>query len=117
MVVYVDASPREPEWGPLEQLAGALSTAPDAPDIDPGDFMYMTKMADRKGNALHLYKHIDTRRYLNLDDAGHAHEFVRVATLRHTDELAGVYRLARDLRVALDHLELDSELVRRWHEP
>ena len=44
------------EWTPLEQLLG-----PELCEL----FMYMGRSAE-----IYLYKHIDTRRYLNLDADG-----------------------------------------------
>ena len=37
--------------------------------FDPDDFMIMYRVDDRHG-SITLYKHIDTRRYLNADDQG-----------------------------------------------
>jgi hypothetical protein len=44
------------EWTPLEQMLG--------PELCE-QFMYMGRSGE-----IYLYKHIDTRRYLNLDAAG-----------------------------------------------
>jgi hypothetical protein len=44
------------EWTPLERMLG-----PDLCEL----FMYMGRAGE-----IYLYKHIDTRRYLNLDAAG-----------------------------------------------
>lgn len=55
-----------PDWRPLEAFARAV------PAIVPGEFMWMgVDLAD--GRAVHLYKHGATRRYISLDDAGHAY--------------------------------------------
>lgn len=37
--------------------------------------MYMGLAPNKRGLRIQLYKHRDTRRYLNLDDAGHAYEY------------------------------------------
>lgn len=64
-------------FGPLERFA-ALAAAAGQP-IHPYAFMFMGTRS-REGNwtpekdgRIHLYKHVDTRRYLNLDDSGHAY--------------------------------------------
>jgi hypothetical protein len=51
--------------------------------------------------AIHLYKHIDSRRYINLDDAGHAYAFVRLVPSRERAGPAALYRPCRDLIAAL----------------
>jgi hypothetical protein len=55
------------KWQPLERTLGAVGCA---------DFMFMGTI-EQDGTTIYLYKHQDTRRYLNLDDAaGNAWEFV-----------------------------------------
>ena len=49
-----------PDWLPLEALIGD--------ELAP-DFMYMGTEETPVG-TIHSYKHIDTRRYLHLDDEG-----------------------------------------------
>jgi hypothetical protein len=44
------------EWEPLERMLGPYLCA---------QFMFMGRSAD-----IHFYKHIDTRRYLNVDSTG-----------------------------------------------
>ena len=71
-----------PNWKPLEDKLGAGCQ----------EFMFM----GRTGN-LNLYKHILTRRYLNLDDSGNCY----------------VYREGRyepaDLRVQITSIEAENE--------
>lgn len=77
----------EPDWEPLLKLVG---------EIGASDFMWMHEEALEDGRSVHAYKHIDTRRYLHLDDRGNA--FV------YTD--AGKYRpfpVAELLELVLPH--------------
>jgi len=38
-------------------------------------FMYMATVAGPDATPVRLFKHNDTRRYLNLDEAGHAYRY------------------------------------------
>jgi len=42
---------------------------------DTGDFMWMGRCELADGPIVHLYKHIDSRRYLNLDHAGFSYRY------------------------------------------
>ena len=86
---------REPDWRPLEALARICRVHPRLPDLDPGKFTYMGRFADRSGLPILLYKHTLTRRYLNVDHAGHAY--------RYTPAPGGAerYRAIRDLASVL----------------
>ena len=57
--------PDTPNWTPLEQLVG-ISRCPQ--------FMAMGEIT-QDGITIHLYKHIRTRRYLNLDGHGGTYRF------------------------------------------
>lgn len=59
----------ECDFFPLDQFARIAKMA--GHDLDIEDFMFMGR-ADR---GIHLYKHANTRRYLNLDSSGHAFKF------------------------------------------
>lgn len=61
----------EPRWEPLEQLARLCQSHPLLPDLDADDFMYMGRLVCPGRPPILQYKHIFTRRYLNLDHAGH----------------------------------------------
>jgi hypothetical protein len=56
-----------PCWGPLERAVG-LELA--------GGFMWMYEIETTSRGRLQAYKHIDTRRYLHLDDHGRAYEYI-----------------------------------------
>jgi hypothetical protein len=90
-----DEHTREPDWRPLEALARICRAHPELPDLDPGAFMYMGRYDEPDRVPILLYKHTLTRRYLNVDPAGHAY--------RYTPSPAGAgrYEPIRDLGSAL----------------
>jgi hypothetical protein len=101
--------PDEPEWAPLEAVALVSRLTSDLPSFHPGEFMYMYMVRNpAKRLRIHLYKHIDTRRYLNLDDGGRAYEYVDAATDDELDDndFGGYYRPHRDLAEAVMGLGL-----------
>jgi hypothetical protein len=55
----------EPIWKPLEDKIGAANCEA---------YMYMGSAAERA--IIHLYKHRDSRRYLNLDESGQCYIYV-----------------------------------------
>jgi ABC-type uncharacterized transport system ATPase component len=97
----------EPVWAPLEAVARIARKSANLPSFHEGEFMYMAAVHnERKGLTIHLYKHIDTRRYLNLDDAGHAYAY----RYRADDSLGGLsggrYQRYRNLIDALAGADL-----------
>lgn len=62
-VTWTLAPPSAPNWAPLE--LAALDQCPY--------FMHMCRLTGTDGRTVEQYKHIDTRRYLNLDDSGRAY--------------------------------------------
>ena len=62
-----------PNWRPLEKLADAAAGC--AVRLNPDDFIWMGPNAGPVGVELERYKHYETRRYLNVDQAGHAYRF------------------------------------------
>lgn len=56
----------EPEWRPLLDAVGEKVT---------GDFMWMFEVELSNGTRLQAYKHVDSRRYVHLDDGGAAFVF------------------------------------------
>jgi hypothetical protein len=94
--------PEEPDWRPLIGVA-RLSRASDAlPSLDEHKFMYMAAASSRH-DALrnHLYKHRESRRYLNLDDGGHAYQYCGLLAGEEAAGRGGTYRLHRSLAAAL----------------
>jgi hypothetical protein len=106
-----DEHTRESDWRPLEALARICRVHPTLPDLDPGEFMYMGRFADRSGVPILLYKHTLTRRYLNVDHAGHAY--------RYTPSPAGAqrYEPIRDLGSALAWVQGASTTPPAAHRP
>jgi len=65
---YREVNDDVPDWGPLQAIAQRTAQRADLPTIEVGDFMWMCEMASADDGApLHLYKHIESRRYLNID--------------------------------------------------
>ena len=64
-----------PVWGPLEAVARVARSRAELPAFHECEFMYMATVCARKHLCIHLYKHIDTRCYLNLDNDGRAYAY------------------------------------------
>jgi hypothetical protein len=90
-------------WAPLERVARLVVGVPAYQFFDVDDFMLIVRLVRPPRPAITLYKHRETRRYLNLDDAGHAYRYVPP---RDDSKSNGRYVAHRDLREALDHLRL-----------
>ena len=65
---------REHDWKALERFAD-LATRAGHP-VAADDFMWMGAAEFHDGRVIHSYKHVDTRRYLHLDDSGHTYRFL-----------------------------------------
>lgn len=78
--------------------------------FDPDDFMMMSRVDDRHG-SITLYKHIDTRRYLNADDQGGTYWYAPGSIVR---ERRGDYVPHESLQDAFEELCL-WELL--WMRP
>jgi hypothetical protein len=100
--------PAEAEWRPLEGVAYLTRQSDELPSFHEDEFMYMGAVWNaRKRLLIHLYKHRDTRRYLNLDDGGHGYKFCAPSPEDAKDDLAGgTYRLHRSLSDAVANLDL-----------
>jgi hypothetical protein len=97
--------PIDPAWiEPLEAVASAIAGDPLYRFFDTDDFMIMARLIRRPRPSIVLYKHYYTRRYLNLDDAGHAYRYIGARDANSQSD--GRYVAHKDLRVALNHLEL-----------
>jgi hypothetical protein len=90
-------------WAPLEGVARAVRGRECYQFFDIGDFMLMGREIRSPRPSVVLYKHYYTRRYLNLDDAGHAY---RYAVPRSKPDGPGRYLRHKGLSDALDHLDL-----------
>src|SRR5690606_31736762 len=96
----------DPNWEPLERVSLLARQSPDLPSFHPGEFMYMCRLAAPRQVRIHLYKHYDLRRYINLDDDGHAYQFLG-SVPDCPDDSGGLYRRHRSLVDAIDDLELE----------
>lgn len=98
----------DPVWGPLEAVARIARTTPTLPSFHEGEFMYMAAVRGaRQRVTVHLYKHVDTREYLNLDDVGHAYAY-RYRPSDALDGLAGGrYQRYRSLVDAVNAVDLE----------
>ena len=83
---------REHDWTALERFADLAKRSGLA--IAADDFMWMGAAEFNDGRTVHSYKHVDTRRYLHLDESGHAYRFLARAD-------GGQYRLLVDPRQAI----------------
>jgi hypothetical protein len=98
-----------PVWEPLELLARQVGQAQDLPCFHPAEFMYMVAVRNQRlGLRIHLYKHRDTRCYLNLDEAGHAYAYQPSGDDGRSDRanFGGRYRRYRSLADALHDVDL-----------
>jgi hypothetical protein len=93
-------------WEPLEAVARLSCVSPELPPFHADEFMYMYRVvaARKRGLRIHLYKHIDTRRYLNLDDGGHAYEYCG-SNRGENPVFGGRYRLLPSLLDAVERLD------------
>ncbi len=97
----------DPVWEPLEHLAATVRQRPELPQFHPSEFMYMAAVhGGRPRVTIHLFKHIDTRRYLNVDDAGHAYAYQFRQSDPDTMDTGGRYRRYRSIVDALEAADL-----------
>lgn len=87
---------------PLHQVERAVAGLPQAKFFDVNDFMIMMRLEDEEG-AITLYKHIDTRAYLNADEQGRVYQYVPGHDQRQGRRCDHVPTTLRD---ALDDLRL-----------
>jgi hypothetical protein len=99
--------PDEAVWGPLEAVARLARATPELPSFHEGEFMHMAVVRNaRKKLAIHLYKHIDTRCYLNLDEGGHGYAYRGSASDVFDPSSGGRYQRYRSLLDAIEHIQL-----------
>jgi len=99
--------PDDTEWGPLEAVARLARASRELPSFHEGEFMYMACATNkRKRLRIHLYKHIDTRLYLNLDDGGHGYRYC--GPVPNCSDLwsAGRYRLHASIEDAIEGAQI-----------
>jgi hypothetical protein len=93
-------------FAPLRLVAQKLRTSSVPADafFDPDDFMLMSWCVGERPSGVHLFKHVDTRHYLNLDADGVPYRYVPPATDDPDDE--GSYVRHTSLRDAVDAVGL-----------
>lgn len=103
LVFPFEDRPLDSSWtAPVEGVARIAIADPRYEFFDLSDFMIMARVLRRPRPSIVLYKHYYTRRYINLDDDGHAYRYGAPRSLAGD----GRYVRHRDLWQALDHLEL-----------
>jgi hypothetical protein len=97
--------PVEAVWQPLEAVARVARSSARLPQFHELEFMFMGTVSNAyKRLDVHLYKHVDTRRYLNLDVAGHAYAYLGPVSPAVDTMIGGRYRRFRSLHDAIDHV-------------
>jgi hypothetical protein len=97
--------PVETVWQPLEAVARVARSSTHLPPFHEGEFMFMGTVSNaRKRLEIHLYKHVDTRRYLNLDVGGHAYAYLGPASPEVDATTGGRYRRYRSLSDAMNQV-------------
>jgi hypothetical protein len=105
-----------PWCAPLHMVERVVGAHPDGRHFDVDDFMICGKLLRRRPPDIFLYKHGVTRRYLNVDDAGHTYRYYPPRGERGN----GQYRRHRDLTAAIDALDLwmmSNSAGTAWTEP
>ena len=112
----------DPDWAPLERIALLARRSSALPSFHEGEFMHMSCLESEDAAVrLQLYKHRDTHRYLNLDDAGHAYQYLGslpsadARTARQLDRFSQFGLVAGRLAME-DAIALDASLARHPHE-
>lgn len=98
-------------WKPLGDVAALTQASESLHAIAMCEFMFMGR-ADSRRRRIWTYKHVATRRYINIDDAGHTYRYVAPADL----DKPGRYVAHRRLQDALDDLDLDIVLTSARYE-
>ena len=96
------------DWGPLERFC-ELAAARGIIGLDPDDFMWMGRHTSPAGVPVEVYKHIDTRRQLNLDARGHAYRWQRVD---HSYQLTPLHKALSQLLEKVPSIAAD--IAARW---
>ena len=130
-MVFPDEFPREgcDEWcAPLHEVERAAALLAQGKYLDADDFMIMTRFEDKEG-AITLFKHIDTRHYLNADEQGRVYRYVPgrdrhegrrgdylPTTLADALERLGLWELPW-MRADLEEDQLGLSWEERWRHP
>lgn len=100
--------PLDPSWkSPLEMVERAICGSDRLPSdafFDVGDFMIMARLVRSGRPDIQMYKHIHTRRYISVDDAGHTYRYFPPRS--RESGRSGSYRPHRSFRDAIEELQL-----------
>jgi hypothetical protein len=112
-VVRTTHDPDHLDWVPLERFCA--TAARHGIRLRADEFMWMGRCELDGGAVVHLYKHADTRRYLNLDTAGHTYRYL-------STEAAAAYEPIPSPAAAVAHVLYRGEnraclAVARWSTP
>ena len=94
---------RERDWAALERFADLATRS--GVEVSADDFMWMGAAEFNDGRTVHSYKHGDTRRYLHLDDSGHAYRYLPRAD-------GGRYVAYPEPRRAIEALSVEASMRR-----
>ena len=113
---------------PLHEVERSAAHLPEGKYFDADDFMIMYRVEDKEG-AITLFKHIDTRHYVNADDQGRVYRYMPVrdrhpgrrgdylpTTLEDALERLGLWELPW-FREDLVEDQLGLSWDERWHHP
>jgi len=105
-------APPAAAWAPLEALAVRSAADPALPPVEPDDFLYAARVERAGLPDLHVYRHMLTGGYLDVDDLGGLWRFVGRSS--GADGYAQVGTLADALaRAGLDRAERVALRTRR----
>ena len=75
------------DWfAPLEELAREAAADPSLPAINPDDFMYAARIERDGFPTLHAYRHLTSRKFVNVDDNGRVWRYTasdKIGSLRY----------------------------------
>ena len=102
-----------PWCAPLHMVERIVGAHPDGCYFDVDHFMICGSLLRRERPDIFLYKHSFTRRYLNVDEAGHTYRYFPP----RTDRGYGQYRRHREPGAGIDALglwEMPDLAGHRW---
>jgi hypothetical protein len=109
-VVRTTHDPEAVNWVPLERFVTVAVGHGIA--VEATDFMWMGRCVLASEAMVHLYKHVGSRRYLNLDAAGHAYRY------RPADGAAGYETITSPATALAEVLEITdtsgSQTLASW---
>jgi hypothetical protein len=94
-------------WRPLELVAFVVARDRALPRLGIDEFMFMGRVVRRSRPDIWLYKHYETRRYLNLDESVQSYRYLHLPSRADDpDAIRGRYLKLPSLRIAMFHAHL-----------